>query len=89
MRLPMIVALFWAASAAADTRILLPDGSGCWQNEVGFVYGCSGGARAAPAAERSPEPKCKWLTKKEWESCERKKDWPGQPSNCDHLLPPC
>lgn len=33
--------------------------------------------------------KCGWPTEKEWNRCERVKTMPGQPGNCDHLLPKC
>ena len=39
----ILVAIFLLSlpvMAQADKRILLPDGRGCWQNDVGHVYGC-------------------------------------------------
>lgn len=82
----LAIAMFCPLVALADSRIRLPDGTECWMNNVGHVYGCSGGpqAQAAPA-----QPSCKWVTQKQWEGCERRKSMPGQPSNCNHLLPNC
>ena len=42
--------------SVADQRILLPNGTGCWINNVGHVYGCSGGpSTSAPSTpNRSP-----------------------------------
>jgi hypothetical protein len=71
--------ILFGGSAYADRRVEHPDGTGCWVNDGGFVYGCSGGS--------SKDKKNAWPTKKEWKQCERLKDWPGHPSNCDHLLP--
>ncbi len=36
--------LTFSAQALADELINMSDGSTCWKNESGHVYGCSGGA---------------------------------------------
>lgn len=83
-------ALSSAAAVQADQRIQLPDGRGCWQNNVGYVYGCDPQPQQSHnSGGTSSEPECRWHTEKEWERCERLKNWPAQPSNCDHLLPQC
>lgn len=85
MRTLIALAMLMPLAALADTRIRLPDGTECWMNNVGHVYGCSGG----PAPQAPAAASCKWTTEKQWEGCERRKSMPGQPSNCDHLLPKC
>jgi len=100
MLMPRLVALsvigsciLFGESAYADRRLELPDGGGCWVNDVGFVYGCSGGSSSGvsnsgvSSSGGSIKGKKAWSTKGEWKQCERLKDWPGHPSNCDHLLP--
>jgi hypothetical protein len=56
MRNPLclFVMLFSCSSLAyADRLLQLPDGQTCWQSENGNVWGCSGGAAAAPARQPS------------------------------------
>jgi hypothetical protein len=71
--------ILFGGSAYADQRVELPDGTGCWVNDNGFAYGCSG---SSGKGKNNP-----WPTKNDWKQCERMKDWPGHPSNCDYLLP--
>lgn len=83
-------AILLSGIASADQRIQLPEGRGCWINNVGYAYGCDPAPqRSSNGGSTSSQPRCGWPTKKEWKSCERTKDMPGQPSNCDHLLPKC
>jgi hypothetical protein len=48
MKTPLLltIALFTAVPLYADQLLQMPDGGTCWQNNTGFVYGCSGGGTA-------------------------------------------
>lgn len=80
-----VAAVLAGGSASADRLLQMPNGGTCWVNDVGHVYGCNGGQ----ADNQAAQPKCRWVTEKAWQGCERRKTMPGQPSNCDHLLPKC
>lgn len=87
MRILIFCGLLFVTAAQADQRIQMPDGGGCWMNNVGHVYGCSGGAasgaeiqdrrtaRAIREAEASRQAKL--------DKCLRTADWPNQPSKRD------
>lgn len=86
----MVLGIACSGFAYADTRLVMPNGGGCWMNDTGFVYGCDTPASSESTTEaRNDRAASKAAAAKmeEWRKCERKKDWPGQPSNCDHLLP--
>lgn len=36
--------VFLSQVASADEQIIMDNGMTCWRNDVGHVYGCSGGA---------------------------------------------
>jgi hypothetical protein len=55
-RLPLaLLVLSACATTLADTLLNMPDGGTCWMNNVGFVYGCTGGALDSEAAADSRE----------------------------------
>jgi hypothetical protein len=84
----IIVALLISPITFADQRIQLPNGTGCWQNDVGFVYGCDPAPSSTNEQSSShTDNRYKLKQMEEWKQCERKKDWVGQRSNCDSLYP--
>ena len=40
----LLLAIFIAITAKADVRVQMSNGMGCWRNDVGEMYGCSGGS---------------------------------------------
>lgn len=79
----VLILSFIALPAFADQRIQMPDGGGCWMNDVGHVYGCSGGA--APAAGAQDRATARAIRETEasrqakLQQCLRTADWPNQP----------
>lgn len=73
-----------AAPPSATTAWLMP--------HIGLTSNASVSEEKRAARARQAEKtkkKCSWPAEKEWNRCERVKTMPGQPSNCDHLLPKC
>jgi len=73
----------WAA--IADQRINLPGGGGCWVNDAGFTYGCSGTSQTShPAATTAREAReAERLRSEKLEKCLRTSDWPNMPGRSE------
>ena len=60
--------------------------------QIGLTTYTSESEKKRIANEKKAEKtkkKCGWPAEKEWNRCERVKTMPGQPGNCEHLLPKC
>jgi hypothetical protein len=90
----LLCALLMAGPAQAQwNRATLPGFVPEWLTpQVGLTSSASVSEQRRNAKVKKAEQtkkKCGWPTEKEWNRCERVKTMPGQPGNCDHLLPKC
>lgn len=80
------VVLIITNAAFADTWITLPSGEGCWQNNVGVVYGCSGSSSAPETAAQTAvrtSREAERLRSQKLEKCLRTASWPGMPGRAE------